>query len=304
MSSLPQNNLKEQLARHSNAAHSKLSLAKPKTGAFSFKKKSSSGTTKVEFPTKLEGNQKNKIDSFFSSSSKCKSDVISPAGCSITKSETPLADASIKMPVAPVKPDNSLCDGKGISSTRLDVSSLKIDDWDDFDDFETPAKAKSDSFCSEKSAVETKITLSSDEEFPEFTGKQSHDAGSLKPELSKKNNDQSSMETEEQESRVNKSTISVEPSLGHELSDYEVEDTPVKRTRRRCLPPLVTSVLSDSDEEIGHVSKALKEKTDEKEKWIDKKEPDLDHTFKPEEDLDYIPPSPPSQTSYTNFGTR
>uniref|UniRef100_A0A3Q2D8A2 BLM RecQ like helicase n=1 Tax=Cyprinodon variegatus TaxID=28743 RepID=A0A3Q2D8A2_CYPVA len=323
MSSLPQNNLKEQLARHSNAAHSKLSLAKPKTGAFSFKKKSSSGTTKVEFPTKvnslnalanrnvnvpknnlvtksslkfsnkLEGNQKNKIDSFFSSSSKCKSDVISPAGCSITKSETPLADASIKMPVAPVKPDNSLCDGKGISSTRLDVSSLKIDDWDDFDDFETPAKAKSDSFCSEKSAVETKITLSSDEEFPEFTGKQSHDAGSLKPELSKKNNDQSSKETEEQESRVNKSTISVEPSLGHELSDYEVEESPVKRTRRRCLPPLVTSVLSDSDEEIY-----------EKEKWIDPKKPDLDHTFKPEEDLDYIPPSPPSQTSYTNFGTR
>uniref|UniRef100_A0A3Q2D7D7 BLM RecQ like helicase n=1 Tax=Cyprinodon variegatus TaxID=28743 RepID=A0A3Q2D7D7_CYPVA len=263
--------------------------------AFSFKKKSSSGTTKVEFPTKvnslnalanrnvnvpknnlvtksslkfsnkLEGNQKNKIDSFFSSSSKCKSDVISPAGCSITKSETPLADASIKMPVAPVKPDNSLCDGKGISSTRLDVSSLKIDDWDDFDDFETPAKAKSDSFCSEKSAVETKITLSSDEEFPEFTGKQSHDAGSLKPELSKKNNDQSSKETEEQESRVNKSTISVEPSLGHELSDYEVEESPVKRTRRRCLPPLVTSVLSDSDEEICHVSKALKEKTGKEE---------------------------------------
>ncbi|KAM4734184.1 recQ-like DNA helicase BLM isoform 2-T2 [Anableps anableps] len=293
MSSLPQNNLKEQLARHNNAAHSKVSLAKPKTGAFSFKKKSSLVTTKVEYPTKLERTQKSKINSFFPPSSNSKSN-FSPAGNSSSVCETPPADTGIKVIAASAKSDNqSSCGGKGISSRKLDVSALPVDDWDDFEDFETPTKTKNDSFCSEKSARVTKTMSSSGEEFPEFTGKQSHDSGHLKPELNKMNSDLSCMELEEPESSIGKTTVSLEQSLVHGPSDYEVEDSPVKRTRRRCPPPHVTSVLSDSDEEISAISEPLKAKTDGKGKWIDPKVIELNDNSEPEEDDDCIPPSPP-----------
>lgn len=328
MSSLPQNNLKEQLARHNNAAQSKLSLAKPKTGAFCFKKKSSSGTTKVEYPAKvnspnvlanrnvnvpvnslvtkspltfsnkLERSQKSKINSFFPPSSVCKSDFNSPAGSSISTCDTPPAEAGIKAIAAPAKPDNqSSCGGKGIVSTKLDVSGLPLDDWDDFEDFETPVKTKNDSFCSDKSAKVTKTVSSSDEEFPEFTGKQSHDSGLSTLELNKKNGDQ--QETEKLDSRVSKTTNLLEPSLINDPSDNEVEDSPVRRTRRRCPPPHVTSVLSDSDDEVTATSGPLKDKTEEKGKWIDPKVIELNDNSEPEEDVDYIPPSPPpDETNY------
>ncbi|XP_014848621.1 PREDICTED: Bloom syndrome protein isoform X1 [Poecilia mexicana] len=328
MSSLPQNNLKEQLARHNNATHNKLSLAKPKTGAFSFKKKSSLGTTKVEYPTKvnspnilanrnvnvlgnslvtkssltfsnkLERTQKSKINNFFSPSTNSKSN-FSLAGNSTSTCEEPPADTGGKVIAAPAKPNNqSSCGGKGIGSAGLDLSDLPVDDWDDFEDFETPAKTKNDSLCSEKSARVTETVSSSDEEFPEFTGKQSHDSGHLKSELSEKNREQSCMEKEEPESRIGKTTVSLEPSLVDGLPDDEVEDTPVKRTRRRCPPPHVTSVLSDSDEEISTMSEPSKDKTDEKGKWIDPKVINLNDNSEPEEDVDYIPPSPPPDETF------
>uniref|UniRef100_A0A3Q2Q7M4 RecQ-like DNA helicase BLM n=1 Tax=Fundulus heteroclitus TaxID=8078 RepID=A0A3Q2Q7M4_FUNHE len=297
MSGLPQNNLKEQLARHNNAAQSKLSLAKPKTGAFLFKKKSSSGTTRVEYPTKLERTQKSKINSFFPPSSKCTSDFTSPAGNSPSTRESPPAEAGVRMTAAPAEPDNQpSCGGKGIGSPSLDVSSFPMDDWDDFDDFETPAKSKNDSVCSEKSA-RVAMAMSSSDEFPEFRGKKSPGPVRLQAESKKKSSDQSCMETEE--SRVGK-TVSPEPSLAHEHSEEEVEDSPVKRTRRRCPPPHVTSVLSDSDDEVAVASEPLKDKTGEKGKWVDPKVIDLNDSSEPEEDVDYIPPSPPPDaTSYT-----
>ncbi|XP_054894177.1 recQ-like DNA helicase BLM isoform X2 [Poeciliopsis prolifica] len=296
MSSLPQNNLKEQLARHNNAANSKLSRAKPKTGAFSFKKKSPSGTTKVEYPTKLERTQKSKINNFFPPSTNSKSN-FSLAGNSTSACEPPPADIGGKVITAPAKPDNqSSCGGKGISSTGLDLSDLPVDDWDDFEDFETPTKTKNDSLCSEKSARVTKTVSSSDEEFPEFTGKQSH--GHLKLEISKKHREQSCMEKEKPEPDVAKTTVSLEPSLVDGLPDDEVEDTPIKRTRKRCPPPHVTSVLSDSDEEISIMSEPLKDKTDEKAKRIDPKVIKLNDNSEPEEDVDYIPPSPPPDESF------
>ncbi|XP_036005793.1 Bloom syndrome protein homolog [Fundulus heteroclitus] len=327
MSGLPQNNLKEQLARHNNAAQSKLSLAKPKTGAFLFKKKSSSGTTRVEYPTKvnspnglanrnvnvptnslvtkspvtfsnkLERTQKSKINSFFPPSSKCTSDFTSPAGNSPSARESPPVEAGVRMTAAPAEPDNQpSCGGKGIGSPSLDVSSFPMDDWDDFEDFETPAKSKNDSICSEKSA-RVAMAMSSSDEFPEFRGKKSPGPVRLQAESKKKSSDQSCMETEE--SRVGK-TVSPEPSLAHEPSEQEVEDSPVKRTRRRCPPPHVTSVLSDSDDEVAVASEPLKDKTGEKGKWVDPKVIDLNDSSEPEEDVDYIPPSPPPDaTSYT-----
>uniref|UniRef100_A0A1A7XSC7 RecQ-like DNA helicase BLM n=2 Tax=Iconisemion striatum TaxID=60296 RepID=A0A1A7XSC7_9TELE len=318
MSSLPQNNLKEQLARHNNAAQSKLSLARPKTGPFMFKKKSTSSTTKVEFPTKvissnvlanrnvnlaqsglvtehsltfsnkLERSQKSKINSFFPVSSKCKSDSTVSAGNPSSSCRTPLEKSDGKRSPVPT--------GDRISSTDLDVSVFPVDDWDDFDDFESPVKTKNDSFSSDKSGKVTKLPSSADEE---FTEKQSSDALLEKSGLNK-DEDQICTKTDEIEESVNKNAASPETSLFQEPSEFEVEDSPVKRTRRRCPPPHVTSVLSDSDEDVCAMFETSVDKTSGKKKWLDPKVIELNDDSEPEGDLDYIPPSPvPDETSDT-----
>uniref|UniRef100_A0A1A8JGA9 RecQ-like DNA helicase BLM n=2 Tax=Nothobranchius kuhntae TaxID=321403 RepID=A0A1A8JGA9_NOTKU len=318
MSSLPQNNLKEQLARHNHVAQSKLSLAKPKTGPFLFKKKSTSGTTNVEFPTKvissnvlanrnvnlprsslvtepsltfsnkLERSQKSKINNFFPVSSKCKSDSTASAGNSSPSSQTPLAKSDSKRSPAPP--------GDRIGSTDLNASVFPVDDWDDFGDFESPVKTKNDSFSSDKSGKITKLLSSANEE---FTEKQSSGALLEKSGLNK-DGDQICTKTDETGESVNKKAASPEPSLFQEPSEFEVEDSPVKRTRRRCPPPHVTSVLSDSDEDVGTIFETSEDKTNEKKKWLDPKVIELNDDSEPEDDLDYIPPSPVSdETSYT-----
>ncbi|KAJ0029652.1 hypothetical protein NQD34_004649 [Periophthalmus magnuspinnatus] len=117
MAGLPQNNLLEQLAKHSSANQSRLSLAKPKAGNFSFKKKSLTGTTKVEIPAKIEKSQNVKINNFFPKNK-------------LDPTPSPL------QPVVPVKSTDS-------QPSILDTSlSFPTDDWDDIDDFEPPAKSK------------------------------------------------------------------------------------------------------------------------------------------------------------------
>ncbi|XP_037834201.1 Bloom syndrome protein homolog isoform X2 [Kryptolebias marmoratus] len=320
MSGLPQNNLKEQLARHSNAAQTKLSLSKPKTGAFLFKKKSTSGTTKVEFPTKvtsvlanrnvnisesslvtkpslafsnkLERPQKSKISSFFPLSSKCQSESFSPAGNSSSSCQTPSAKSDSKVGPAPNKPDRQARSGSQIGSSSLDVSGFPLDDWDDFDDFETPVRTKNDPFSSDKSGKIIKPLSSADDDFPESIGKQSPDACLEKSELSYGNDDQTCIETDEREGSVDKKTVSPGPDVFQEPAEFEVEDSPVKRSRRRCPPPHVTSVLSDSDEDITAASEPLDVKTSEKKKRIDPKVIELNDNSEPEDDLYCIPPSP------------
>ncbi|KAM4573624.1 recQ-like DNA helicase BLM isoform 1-T1 [Odontesthes bonariensis] len=320
MSNLPQNNLKEHLAKHSNAAQSKLSLSKPKTGAFSFKKKSSSGTAKVEYPTKvissnvlanrnvnvpqsslvtkspltfsnkLERPQKSKINNFFSVSSKCQSDSTSSAGSPSPACQTPSAVSGTKVTPAPIKSDGQFGCDSGRNSKSLDASGFPIDDWDDFDDFETPAKTKNDSFCSDISGKVTKPLSSPNEE---FTG--SSDACDVKSELSNKNDDQ----TDKLEHIVDKAAVSPGPILAQEPAEYEVDDSPVKKIRR-SLPAHVKSVLSDSEEDIGAVSEPFEDQKDTSKKWIDSKVIELIDNSEPEDDLDYIPPSPvPEEISYT-----
>uniref|UniRef100_A0A3B5ADX8 RecQ-like DNA helicase BLM n=1 Tax=Stegastes partitus TaxID=144197 RepID=A0A3B5ADX8_9TELE len=319
MSGLPQNNLKEQLARHSNAAQSKLSLAKPKPGAFSFKKKSSSGTTKVElptkvissnvlasrngnvpknslvtkspltFPNKLDRPQKSNISSFFPVSSKCESDSISQAANPSPACQTAPAVSGFKVTPAPTKPDPEFSSGKGIISTSLDESlGVPMDDWDDFDDFETPAKTKNDSFSSEKSGKSSKLLSCPTEEKAKFAGKLNHDAS---PErLSNKTGEQSCMETDEPEYSVDKAAVSQCPS---------VEDSPVKMTRRRTAAHL-KSAISDSEEDSNAVPEPFEDRTGSEKKWIDPKVIDLDYNSELEDDFDCVPPSPVNdEISYT-----
>lgn len=298
MSSLPQNNLEEQLARHSTAAQSKLSLSKPKPGAFSFKKKSSSGTTKVEVPTKvissnvlanrnvnvpdkslvtkspltfskkLERPQKSKINSFFPVSSKGKSDSISPTG------QTSPAGSAFKVITAPTKSDNQTCGNGGIPAS-LDASlGFSMDDWDDLDDFETPVKAKNDSFSSEMS------------------GKSANPPSSLSEEksLANKNvfsrSEQTHMETDQMEQSLDQTAAS--PGPGSPETEYEAP--PVRVTRR---PPQAhqKSVVSDNEEDNQEVLEPFKGMSGDNNKWIDQKVIKINDS-EPEDDLYYIPPSP------------
>lgn len=309
MSSLPQNNLKEQLARHSSAAQSKLSLAKPKSGAFSFKKKSSSGTTKVEIPTKVinsnvlanrnvnvaknslvtkspltfpnkpERPQKSKINTFFPVSSKCQLDSISPAGNCAPAVQPPSAVAVPgRVSTAPTKSDKQFTSCTASNSTSLDASlGFPMDNWDDFDDFEPPSKAKNNSFTPEISGKCNKSVLSPSEE---KTG--------------------SCIETDELEHSVDKAEVSPRPSPITDPVEFNLEDSPVKMTRRRP-PAYLKSVMSDSEEDSNVPFEAFEERTDDKKKWIDPQVIDLDENSQFEDDLDCIPPSPiPDEISYTS----
>ncbi|XP_037306777.2 recQ-like DNA helicase BLM isoform X2 [Pungitius pungitius] len=307
MSCLPQNNLKEQLARHSNAAQSKLSLAKPKPGAFSFKK-SSSTTPRVEaptkvisanvlansnvnvsknnlvtqsrltFPNKLERPQKSESSNFFSVSSKSKSDFISPAGNRAPAGQTPAAVSSIKV-TAPTKSYNQFTSGNGSYSKSLDTSlGFPMDDWDDLDDFEIPVK--------NDSGMSTNQVSSFNEEGAQLS--------LMEPQLSNCNgnslskSEKSCMETATLEHRVCDATDSPGQCLNNEPADFEFEVSPLKTTRKRP-PGHRRAVMSDSEEDNDVVLEPFKAKTDDKTKWTDPKVIQLYDNSDPE---DYIPPSP------------
>uniref|UniRef100_A0A3B4FXL7 DNA 3'-5' helicase n=1 Tax=Pundamilia nyererei TaxID=303518 RepID=A0A3B4FXL7_9CICH len=320
MSSLPQNNLKEQLARHSNAAQSKQSVAKPKPGAFSFKKKSSSGTTKMEVPTKvissnalanrnvnvpksglvtkspltfsnkLERPQKSKINNYFSLSSKCKSDTISPADIASPASQTPSVVSDIKSAPAPAKSDSLSCSSNSFNFTALDVSrSFPVDNWDDLDDFETPAKGKNNSFSSEVSEKSGKLLPSPTGEKAESTGKLNYDSLFKTSKLTSKSGKQTCMETDEPEENVNTAAVSPGPSLNQEPADWsDEEELAIKMNRKH--PAHLKHILSDSEEDNNA---ELEPFTGSNKKiWIDPKTIEIDDNSEPEDDLDCIPPSP------------
>ncbi|GLD58689.1 Bloom syndrome protein isoform X1 [Lates japonicus] len=312
MSSIPQNNLKEQLARHSNAAQSKLSLSKPKPGAFSFKKKSSLGTTKVEVPTKvissnvlanrnvnvpksslvtkspltfsnkLERPQKSKINSFFPVSSKGKSDSISPADNCAPAGQTSLAGFGAKAKVT-TAPTDSQFTSRYSTSTSLDASlGFPLDNWDDLDDFETPAKTKNDSFGSEVPGNSSNLDASV--MTPDLSNCFSNKSGLSRSEKSCKG-------TDELEQSDNKAAVSPEPSFNQDLEELFLDNSPIRMPRRRPHAHL-KSVMSDSEEENDAVSEPFEERTDDKKKLIDPKVIEVDDQSEPEDDLDYIPPSP------------
>uniref|UniRef100_A0A3Q4HX61 RecQ-like DNA helicase BLM n=1 Tax=Neolamprologus brichardi TaxID=32507 RepID=A0A3Q4HX61_NEOBR len=329
MSSLPQNNLKEQLARHSNAAQSKQSVAKPKPGAFSFKKKSSSGTTKVEVPTKvissnvlanrnvnvhksglvttspltfsnkLERPQKSKINNYFSVSSKCKSDTISPADIASPASQTPSVVSDIKSAPAPAKSDSQSCSSNSFNFTALDVSrSFPVDNWDDLDDFETPAKGKNNSFSSEVSEKSGKLLPSPTGEKAESTGKLNYDSLFKTSKLTTKSGKQTCMEIDEPEENVNTAAVSPGPSLNQEPADWsDEEELAIKMNRKH--PAHLKHILSDSEEDNNAELEPFPGSN--KKIWIDPKTIEIDDNSEPEDDLDCIPPSPiPDEIIYAS----
>lgn len=212
----------------------------------------------LTFSNKLERPQKSQISSFFPVSSNCKSESFSPAGNSSSWCQTPSEKSDGKASPAPNKPDSPACSSR-IDSSSLNASGFPIDDWDDLDDFETSVRIKNDSFSSDKSVKITKVS-SSDEELPNITGKQDPDTCLEISELSNWNNAQMCVETDKVEKNVDKKTVSPGPDVFEDSAKIEVEDSPVKRSRRRCPPLLVTSVLSDSDDDTVDLSKPLEDK--------------------------------------------
>uniref|UniRef100_A0A671XJR9 RecQ-like DNA helicase BLM n=1 Tax=Sparus aurata TaxID=8175 RepID=A0A671XJR9_SPAAU len=315
--------------------------------AFCFKKKSSSGTTKVEVPSKvissnvlanrnvnvpksslvtespltfsnkLERPQKSKVNSLFTASSKGMSDSISLAGDCAAASQTPSAVSAIKAATAPTKSDNQFTSStRGTSSLDAPLG-FPLDDWDDFDDFETPVKTKKDSFSSE-------ITGKSNNTEPSPGGEKTQFAGKNGLSI----NEQSCIETDELDNSVDKAAILPGPSLKQDPAESELVDSPIKTTRRRRRPPPPPppkSVFSDSEEDndvefepfkgtagkklfveafvylictlFGRNQESFEQAislclSDNKKTWIDPKVIELDENTEPEDDLDFIPPSP------------
>lgn len=266
--------------------------------AFSFKKKSSSGTNKVEVPTKvissnvlvnrnvnvpknslvtkspltfsnkLERPQKTKINTFLSVSSKGNLDSISQTDNCAPSGQNPSAVSAMKVTTAPTNSNSQVTSGTRGNSTSLDASlGFPMDDWDDFDDFETPAKAKDDSFNSEKPGKSTNPVSSPSEEKTRFTGKLNHDASLMTPELSSsfanKNglsrSDQSCIEIDGLEHSVDIAAVSPGPSFNQDPAEYGLGlDSPVRPTRRHR-PAHLKSVLSDNEEDKDVKLESFKE---------------------------------------------
>ncbi|XP_056908776.1 recQ-like DNA helicase BLM isoform X1 [Takifugu flavidus] len=322
MSTLPQNNLKEQLARHSNSAQSKLSSTKPKTGPFSFKKKSSSVATRVEIPTKvnnvfksrdvnvcknnlvtqshltfsnkLERSKKSKIDTTFPVNSKAKSDSIDnrpPSG--------PIPSAG-SAKVATTKSDIHFVNGTPASSSSLDASlGFQDNDWDDFDDFDLPVNGKNVSYSSEKCELSTEPVPPPNEEKSSCTGKGNNDMSVTEPDTKLLGKEQSCAELNVSEHSVQVAADSRGPDPDQE--DCLFGDSPVRPSRRRRTVH-TKSVLNNSDEDAGE--EPLKEAKETKSSWMESKVIELDDNSEPENDLDFIPPSPVTDEIASALATR
>ncbi|XP_020790782.2 LOW QUALITY PROTEIN: recQ-like DNA helicase BLM [Boleophthalmus pectinirostris] len=242
MAGIPQNNLQEQLAKHSSANQSKLSLSKPKAGSFSFKKKSSTGTTKVEIPAKIEKSQNAKINNFFPKSK-------------LDSTPSPL------QPTVPVKssdPQPSLLD-----------ASFPMDDWDDIDDFEPPAKSKNS---------------------PEVSGQKRPSVSAL-TELERQRSVTPPDTTKALNSAAKMDEEPVSPALSvtEDLFDYVI-DSPVKKTKPR--PGVRKPVVSESEEDNDNMPEPTVAVSDNTSKPAAAKVIEVMDDSETDDHLDYVAPSP------------
>uniref|UniRef100_A0A9J7YRG2 RecQ-like DNA helicase BLM n=1 Tax=Cyprinus carpio carpio TaxID=630221 RepID=A0A9J7YRG2_CYPCA len=299
MPSFPQNNLKEQLERHSNAAQNKLSLLKLKPGGFCFKKKSSSGITKVEVPQKVTGahvlaNRSVNIPSscevtktpvtfsqkpegaapkvnFFAAPSRPKTNTVNPLVNPFAVNKTPPVQSTIEdLPKSAALPKDQT-----VGEPKCDTSQLSFNEWDDLDDFETPVKARVVSPVTETSTK--KLRLSGQNTSPNSSCAK-RDETTLKGGLQVT---ESIITPKEVLTDANR--VSTEPA------EREPEDSPVKKSKRHKKSVQQKVLLSDTeDEEI--IDCITPDKNEKDIKYID--ETETDNFYE-----DFIPPSPgPDET--------
>lgn len=208
----------------------------------------------LTFPTKLERPQKTKINNYFPVSSKGKPDSISHTDNYATSGHNPSAVSAIKVTTASNDSGSQFThDTHGHSS--LDASlGFPIDDWDDFDDFETPVRVKNDSFSSEKPGKGSNPASSLCEEKIQFTEKLNHNASVTIPESSSSftntndvtRSDKSCIETVGFKHSVDAAPGSPGHSFNHDLEECGLVDSPVRMTKKRCTR--LKSVMSDSED--------------------------------------------------------
>lgn len=235
---------------------------------FFFKKKSSSVTTRVEIPTKvnnvfksrdvnvyknnlvtqspltfsnkLERSQKSKIDTFYPVNSKAKSDSIDncpPSG------QIPSAGSDT------TKSDIHVVNGTRASSSSLDASrEFQDNNWDDFDDFEIPVNGKNVSYSSEKCELSTEPVPPPNEEKSPCTGKGNNDVSVTEPDNKALGKEQSCADLNVLGHSVQVAADSRGPDQDQE--DCLSGDSPVRPSRRRHAVQ-TKSVLSDSEEDAG-----------------------------------------------------
>lgn len=210
----------------------------------------------LTFPTKLERPQKSKINNFFHVSSKGKPDSISHTDNYATPGQNPSVVPAVKVTTGSNNSGGQVTNvTQGHSS--LDASlGFPMDDWDDFDDFETPVRAKNDSFSSEKTGKGRNPASSLCEEKTQLTEKLNHDASVTMPESSSSlanmndvsRSDKSCIETVGLEHSVDTAPVSPGPSFNHDLEELGLQDSPVRVTRKRRTH--LKSAMSDSEEDV------------------------------------------------------
>ncbi|RXN21309.1 Bloom syndrome -like protein [Labeo rohita] len=294
MPSLPQNNLKEQLERH-NAAQNKLSLLKPKPGGFCFKKKSSSGISKVEVPQKPE-KAAPKVN-FFTAPSRPKTITVNPLANPFAVNKTPPVQSTVKeLPKSAALPKDQT-----VGESKRDISQISFSEWDDLDDFETPVKAK----------VVSPVTGTSTKRLSVSDQNTSPNSSCAKSDETPINGGSQVTETV----TAPKDVLLAANSVSTELAEREPEDSPIKTTKRHKKSVQQQALLSDSEDEIIDCISPEKNQKDiecvstaEEKQWTETNIIDVDETETDdfyENYEDFIPPSPvPEETSPSDSGKK
>ncbi|XP_058606609.1 recQ-like DNA helicase BLM isoform X2 [Onychostoma macrolepis] len=286
MPSLPQNNLKEQLERHNNAAQNKLSLLKLKPGGFCFKKKSSSGISKDEVPQKPV-RAVPKVN-FFAAPGRPKTNTVNPLVNPFAVNKTPPVLSAIKdLPKSAVLPkDQTVVEPKG------DISQLSFNEWDDLDDFETPVKAR----------VSSPVTETSTKKLSVSDQNTSRNSSCAKSDETTLNGGSQVTET----ITAPKDVLSAANRVSIEPAEREPEDSPIKKSKRHKKSVQQKALLSDTEDEeiIDCITPEKNEKdikcvtTAKEEQWAETNIIDIDETETDNFYEDFIPPSPvPEETS-------
>ncbi|MGH0185396.1 UNVERIFIED_CONTAM: hypothetical protein FKN15_017813 [Acipenser sinensis] len=259
--------------------------------------------------------QQVKISSFFESSSKLHKLKFTPVVTKPIVNSTKPEWQAAKIVPETTKPDEGSKTLETAKEPDFDQSfGIDINEWDDLEDFDTSFKDKSITAGSRNhSGKNSKTQNGSSTKNPSLKKKAFKDSSSKN--LDSKGSDETHEEGQLGKSRFVSSLEDSDRSLTclsdcapqkdtHEGSGDEEEDSPVKGTRKRHFAQPI-DILSDSEEEHtekdipvnGKWKGALSKQSDTD--IIDIDEPEEKQSDKPdfeEEDIDFIPPSPESET--------
>ncbi|XP_041081943.1 Bloom syndrome protein homolog [Polyodon spathula] len=257
--------------------------------------------------------QQAKINSYFESSSKPQKLKFTPVVTNPIANSTKPEWRAAKIVPATTKQDEGSKTLETAKEPDFDQSfGIDINEWDDLEDFDTSFKDKSITAGSQNHAGKNSKTQNGSSTKKLGFKKKGAFKDSLFKNLDSKGSDETCEEGQLGKSRFVSSLEDSDRSLTclsdcapqkdtHEGSGDEEEDTPVKGTRKHHFAQPI-DVLSDSEEEPTEkdipVNGKWKGAQSDKD-IIDVDEPEEKQNDKPdfeEEDIDFIPPSPESET--------